>query len=81
MSVYVTEAGNKVQTFKTVRIGANRRRVLEVGKPFTTQGSGTTGEVLQIDRRYNKYGKVIPHVFSVRLLVDGVERWTTADFR
>ena len=81
MGAYVTKTGLKVQTFKAVRIGENRKRVLTVGQQFTTQTSGETGEVLQIDRKYNKYGKVIPHLFAVRMVIDGVERWTMADFR
>ena len=77
MQKYISEVtGNEITSINEVRVGSNRERVLVVGKSFTTQGSGKTGEVLQIDRRNGIRG-----LYSVRLVVDGVERWTTADFR
>jgi hypothetical protein len=77
MQKYISEVtGNEITSINEVRVGSNRQRVLVVGKPFTTQGSGKTGLVSQIDRRNGIKG-----LYSVRLVVDGVERWTTADFR
>lgn len=77
MTKYISEVtGNEITSINEVRVGSNRKRVLVVGKSFTTQGSGKTGTVAQIDRRNGIKG-----LYSVRLVVDGVESWTTADFR
>jgi hypothetical protein len=82
MPRYITPQGRKVMTFNRIKSAG-----LQVGKPMTTQNSETEGVCLQIDRRYDREGRVLRGMFSVRYLTtdpetgEQVERWTTYDLR